>query len=158
MILLIDNYDSFSYNLYQLVGNIRPDIQVVRNDEVTVEEILERNPQLIILSPGPGRPEQAGICIETVKRLGGEDSYLWGMPGPSGHMPGLRRSDNLCKEAYAREDFADIDGSGVPAFSGTGAGTYGRALSLSGGRSGDHAGLSGSDGQNRGGRDHGGGA
>ena len=72
MILLIDNYDSFSYNLYQLVGNIRPDIQVVRNDEVTVEEILERNPQLIILSPGPGRPEQAGICIETVKRLGGK--------------------------------------------------------------------------------------
>ena len=71
MILLIDNYDSFSYNLYQLVGSIEPDIQVVRNDAITVEEILEKKPELLILSPGPGRPEQAGVCIEAVKRLGG---------------------------------------------------------------------------------------
>ena len=71
MILLIDNYDSFSYNLYQLVGSIEPDIQVVRNDAITVEEILEKGPELLILSPGPGRPEQAGVCIEAVKRLGG---------------------------------------------------------------------------------------
>ncbi len=71
MILLIDNYDSFSYNLYQLVGSIEPDIQVVRNDAITVEEILEKRPELLILSPGPGRPEQAGVCIEAVRRLGG---------------------------------------------------------------------------------------
>ena len=70
MILLIDNYDSFSYNLYQLVSTIEPDIKVIRNDEMTVEEIKALNPQLIILSPGPGRPDQAGICEEVVKTLG----------------------------------------------------------------------------------------
>ncbi len=66
MILLIDNYDSFSYNLYQLVGEINQDIQVVRNDKITVEEISELNPQCIILSPGPGKPENAGICVDVV--------------------------------------------------------------------------------------------
>ena len=60
MILLIDNYDSFSYNLYQLTGSLNPDIRVIRNDEMTVEEIGELNPEAIILSPGPGRPEGAG--------------------------------------------------------------------------------------------------
>jgi anthranilate synthase component 2 len=70
MILLIDNYDSFSYNLYQLVGEIDPDIKVIRNDEMTVNEIKELNPDRIILSPGPGRPEDAGIIVEVVKTLG----------------------------------------------------------------------------------------
>lgn len=70
MILLIDNYDSFSYNLYQLIGEIDPDIKVIRNDEMTVGEISELRPGRIILSPGPGRPENAGIMIETVKTLG----------------------------------------------------------------------------------------
>lgn len=70
MMVLIDNYDSFSYNLYQLIGGIYPDIEVIRNDKITVEELQEKNPEAIILSPGPGRPEDAGICIETVKRLG----------------------------------------------------------------------------------------
>ena len=64
MILLIDNYDSFSYNLYQLVGEICPDIKVIRNDELTVAEIEAMNPARIILSPGPGRPEDAGITQE----------------------------------------------------------------------------------------------
>ena len=70
MILLIDNYDSFSYNLYQLVGEIEPDIKVIRNDEMTVEEIKALRPDRIILSPGPGRPEDAGIIIPAVKSLG----------------------------------------------------------------------------------------
>ena len=70
MILLIDNYDSFSYNLFQLVGEIEPDIKVIRNDEMTVEEIREQNPSRIILSPGPGRPEEAGMIMEAVKALG----------------------------------------------------------------------------------------
>lgn len=69
MILLIDNYDSFSYNLYQLVGEINPDIKVIRNDEMTVEEILKLNPDRIILSPGPGRPEDARIIVEAAKTL-----------------------------------------------------------------------------------------
>ncbi len=70
MILLIDNYDSFSYNLFQLVGEIEPDILVIRNDEMTVEEIRELKPARIILSPGPGRPENAGVIIEAVRALG----------------------------------------------------------------------------------------
>lgn len=72
MILLIDNYDSFSYNLYQLVGMINPDIKVIRNDEMTIEEIRRLKPERIILSPGPGFPKDAGICVEAAKELGKE--------------------------------------------------------------------------------------
>lgn len=70
MILLIDNYDSFSYNLYQMVGEIDPDIRVIRNDEMTVDEISELAPDRIIISPGPGRPQDAGNIIEVVRTLG----------------------------------------------------------------------------------------
>ena len=70
MILLIDNYDSFSYNLYQYVGEIEPDIKVIRNDELTVEEIRDLKPDRIILSPGPGRPEDAGVIIQVARELG----------------------------------------------------------------------------------------
>ncbi|MBQ8961017.1 MAG: aminodeoxychorismate/anthranilate synthase component II [Ruminococcus sp.] len=69
MILLIDNYDSFSYNLYQLIGEIEPDIRVIRNDEMTVDQIRELSPDRIILSPGPGRPEDAGIIVEAAKTV-----------------------------------------------------------------------------------------
>lgn len=70
MVLLIDNYDSFSYNLFQLVGEIRPDIRVIRNDEMSIEEIRALGPDRIILSPGPGRPENAGIIIDAARILG----------------------------------------------------------------------------------------
>ena len=76
MILLIDNYDSFSYNLYQLVGSIEPDIRVVRNDAMSVEEIEKLNPDGIIISPGPGRPEDSGICPEVIKELGSKIPIL----------------------------------------------------------------------------------
>ena len=87
MILLIDNYDSFSYNLYQILGSMNPDIMVIRNDEKTVEQIEEWKPAGIILSPGPGRPEDAGICIEAV----------------SEHSLRLRCNGRLCEDADARE-------------------------------------------------------
>ena len=70
MILLIDNYDSFSYNLYQLIGELNPDIKVIRNDEMTIDEIRSLNPDRIILSPGPGRPEDAGVIVEAARTLG----------------------------------------------------------------------------------------
>ena len=76
MILLVDNYDSFSYNLYQLIGELNPDIRVIRNDEMTVDEIRALQPDQIILSPGPGRPENAGVTIDIVKQLGGEIPIL----------------------------------------------------------------------------------
>jgi anthranilate synthase component 2 len=69
MILLIDNYDSFSYNLFQLIGEIDSDVLVFRNDEIDVGEIEKINPEAIILSPGPGRPENAGICMEVVRKF-----------------------------------------------------------------------------------------
>ncbi len=70
MILLIDNYDSFSYNLYQYVGEIQPNIKVVRNDEMTLEQIKALELSRIIISPGPGRPENAGIIIDVIRELG----------------------------------------------------------------------------------------
>lgn len=69
MILLIDNYDSFSYNLYQLIGQVNRDIEVYRNDKITADEIKDLNPEAIILSPGPGRPEDAGICVDVVRKF-----------------------------------------------------------------------------------------
>ena len=76
MILLIDNYDSFSYNLFQQAAAIQPDMRVVRNDALTVSEIEGLNPSHIILSPGPGYPKDAGICEEVVSRLGGSIPIL----------------------------------------------------------------------------------
>lgn len=76
MILLIDNYDSFSYNLFQLVGTINEDIKVIRNDEMSVDEIKSLAPSHIILSPGPKRPKDAGVCIDVVKELGSEMKIL----------------------------------------------------------------------------------
>ena len=77
MVLLIDNYDSFSYNLVQLIGELTDgNIKVVRNDEITIDEIRKMNPESIILSPGPGKPEDAGICEEVVRQLKGEYPIL----------------------------------------------------------------------------------
>lgn len=76
MILLIDNYDSFSYNLYQLVGTINPDIKVIRNDEMTIKEIEELNPSKIIISPGPGKPQDAGICEDVILYFKGKIPIL----------------------------------------------------------------------------------
>lgn len=76
MILLIDNYDSFSYNVYQLTASISPDVQVIRNDEKTVEEIEAMAPTHIILSPGPGKPRDAGICEDVIRHFAGRIPIL----------------------------------------------------------------------------------
>ena len=76
MIVLIDNYDSFSYNVFQLIGSVEPDIKVVRNDEYTVEEIEKMKPEALILSPGPGKPSDAGICIEAIRYFAGKIPIL----------------------------------------------------------------------------------
>lgn len=72
MILVIDNYDSFTYNLYQMIGDINPDIVAIRNDAKTVDEIRQMKPDAIILSPGPGKPADAGVCEDIVRKLSGE--------------------------------------------------------------------------------------
>lgn len=76
MTLLIDNYDSFSYNLYQMLGALAPDIRVIRNDELTVDEIAQMRPDRILLSPGPGRPEDAGVICAVAETLGREIPVL----------------------------------------------------------------------------------
>lgn len=76
MILLIDNYDSFSYNLYQLAGSLNPAIRVIRNDEMTIAEIQALDPEKIILSPGPGRAEHAGICMDVITHFAGKVPIL----------------------------------------------------------------------------------
>ena len=76
MILLIDNYDSFSYNLFQLVGEINPDIKVVRNDELRICDIEKLSPTHIIISPGPGRPIEAGICEDVIAHFAGKIPIL----------------------------------------------------------------------------------
>ncbi len=69
MIVLIDNYDSFTYNLYQLLGEYEEEIVVVRNDQITIEQLEEMKPKGIVLSPGPGKPEDAGICMEVIRHF-----------------------------------------------------------------------------------------
>ncbi|MDR2518274.1 MAG: aminodeoxychorismate/anthranilate synthase component II [Spirochaetaceae bacterium] len=76
MILLIDNYDSFSYNLYQALGSLEPDIRVVRNDALTLAEIVVLRPGYIVLSPGPGRPADAGICEALIRSFAGKIPIL----------------------------------------------------------------------------------
>jgi anthranilate synthase component II len=70
MILVIDNYDSFTYNLVHLIGHETPDIVVYRNDALTVDEALALTPAGVVISPGPGRPDQAGITIELIRAAG----------------------------------------------------------------------------------------
>lgn len=76
MILLIDNYDSFSYNLVQLFGTLTPDIRVIRNDAMTIDEIRQMAPDAIVLSPGPGYPGDAGICEDVIRSFQGEIPIL----------------------------------------------------------------------------------
>ena len=76
MILLIDNYDSFTFNLYQVMGQLYPHIKVVRNDEITLEEIEKLNPEAIVISPGPGYPIDAGISVEVIRQFSGKFPIL----------------------------------------------------------------------------------
>ncbi len=70
MTLIIDNYDSFTYNIYQYVGQFNPDVQVIKNDKTSIEELKKLNPDKIIISPGPGHPKDSKISLECVKQLG----------------------------------------------------------------------------------------
>jgi anthranilate synthase/aminodeoxychorismate synthase-like glutamine amidotransferase len=76
MVLLIDNYDSFTWNLAQYLGELGAPLQVKRNDEITLDEIGRRSPSHIVISPGPGRPEDAGISVDAIKRFGATTPIL----------------------------------------------------------------------------------
>ena len=76
MLLLLDNYDSFTYNLYQYLGELGADTRVVRNDEISAEAAIDLRPEAIVISPGPGTPEQAGISLELIRRAAGRVPLL----------------------------------------------------------------------------------
>ena len=76
MILIIDNYDSFTYNLYQYIGSINKDVTVYRNDKLTLEDIKEMQPSHIVISPGPGYPKDDGICEKVIKKFAGKIPIL----------------------------------------------------------------------------------
>ncbi len=76
LILLLDNYDSFTYNLAQCFGELNQRVVVKRNNEITLDEVAEMNPDRIVISPGPGRPENAGISVELIKRFAGKIPIL----------------------------------------------------------------------------------
>ncbi len=76
MILIIDNYDSFTYNLVQYLGGLGADLKVIRNDKIMVEQIKKLHPQKIVISPGPGRPEDAGVSVAVIKELAGKIPIL----------------------------------------------------------------------------------
>jgi anthranilate synthase/aminodeoxychorismate synthase-like glutamine amidotransferase len=71
MILLLDNYDSFTYNLAQFLGQLGENLEVHRNDKITLDQIAAKKPQRIVISPGPGTPQDSGICVDVVKRFAG---------------------------------------------------------------------------------------
>jgi anthranilate synthase component 2 len=76
MLMIIDNYDSFTYNLYQMLGALQQDIYVVRNDALSVSELMAAKPDQLIISPGPGRPDKAGVCEELILALAGQIPIL----------------------------------------------------------------------------------
>ena len=76
MIVLIDNYDSFTYNLYQFMGEFEPDIRVIRNDKITAEELLEMAPDKLVISPGPKTPDDAGNCLDIIDKVAGKIPML----------------------------------------------------------------------------------
>lgn len=76
MLLMIDNYDSFTYNIVQYLGELKADVKVVRNDEISVNDIAELNVERIVISPGPCSPSEAGISLETIKQYAGKIPIL----------------------------------------------------------------------------------
>lgn len=110
MILLIDNYDSFSYNLYQLVESIDPDIRVERNDTLNIDDIRQLKPSHIILSPGPGRPADAGICEDVVRALTGEIPILGVCLGHQAICEALGGEVFYAKQLmHGKQSVSDID-------------------------------------------------
>lgn len=112
MVLLIDNYDSFSYNVFQLVGEITPDVKVIRNDEMSVAEIEALAPSHVILSPGPGRPADAGVCEEVVRSLSGKVPILGICLGHQAICEAFGATITYAKELmHGKQSVAKIDNS-----------------------------------------------
>ena len=102
MILMIDNYDSFTYNVYQYIGSLYPQIQVVRNDEITINEIRNlQNLEALVISPGPGYPDSAGISKDVIKNIWKRYTHLRDLLRTSGNRRSIRRKSRSSKRIDA---------------------------------------------------------
>lgn len=118
MVLFIDNYDSFTYNLVQMIGTLQPDVQVVRNDALTLEEIEQLHPAQIVLSPGPGKPADAGICEEMLKHFAGRIPILGVCLGHQALCEAMGGTVTAAKQImHGKQSVITIDNS-VPLFQG----------------------------------------
>ena len=106
MLLLIDNYDSFTYNLFHYLGQLGAEVVVKRNDEISAAEAIAMKPEAVVLSPGPCTPNEAGICLELIAKANGNAADPGRLPGPSGHRPGLWRQGRARAGADARQAVA----------------------------------------------------
>lgn len=114
MILLIDNYDSFTYNLYQYMGIFTDEIKVVRNDKITIEQIEEMNPEKIVLSPGPKSPKDAGICLDVVKNFAGKKPILGICLGHQTIGEAFGATVSYAKKIFhGKQSTIDHDGTGI---------------------------------------------
>lgn len=116
MILIIDNYDSFTYNLYQLIGELEEDIVVKRNDEITIEEIKNLKPQRIIISPGPGDPTNErdfGICMQVIKEFGNEIPILGVCLGHQGIFVAFDGRINRTEPVHGKQTQIFHDQNGI---------------------------------------------
>ena len=156
MILLIDNYDSFSYNLYQLIGSVYPDIRVIRNDDCTVDEIEAMQPAALILSPGPGRPEDAGICIPAIRYFAGRIPILGVCLGHQAICEAFGGTVTYAKAADAWKAKADPSDDGKPDLCRHAGDIFGSAVSFACGKEGNASAGAGRYGRVRGRRSHGG--
>ncbi len=114
MVVLVDNYDSFTYNLYQYVGEFDSDIRVYRNDEITGEEILSLNPDRVIISPGPKTPAEAGNCIEIIKTVAGKIPLLGVCLGHQSIAAAFGATVSNAKTlCHGKASMAEHDGKGI---------------------------------------------
>ena len=93
-ILLIDNYDSFTYNLYHYISNFKKNVEVVRNDKIDGKTILRKKYNKIVISPGPGNPNQAGNCLKIVKEVYKKNTYSWSLFRSPNHWSGFWWKNN----------------------------------------------------------------
>ncbi len=107
MLLMIDNYDSFTYNLVQYLGELGADVRVYRNDKITLPEIEALHPEKIVISPGPCTPSEAGVSVETIRHFAGRVPILGVCLGTSKYRAGFWGSDCSCSQNHAWQDIID---------------------------------------------------
>ena len=107
MLLLIDNYDSFTYNLFQYLAELGADVEVIRNDKATVEELADMEPERLVVSPGPSHPRNAGISIDAIKALRRKNPRIGRMPRPPSHRRSLRRHRRPRRRTKTRQNLDD---------------------------------------------------